>query len=250
MNPFLETEDAWQTFHNNAIAVIAEHVNRELPPNYFAKTETALFIHEPPASDRLAARADEAVTSTESAPQWVAGPTSAGLVEAPLQVEVPGVSTEKRNYLEIYDKRDRQPITVVELLSPSNKKGGSDYDQYLTKRLLLHEYGVHLLEIDLLRMRGRMPMEPTPNADYLVLLHRRGSSTASVWPIKLRQRLPTVPVPLKEEDESIRLDLQQVLHDAYDHYGYTRWLYLDGMTSIKPPLSETDQTWARALMPE
>ena len=249
MNPFLETEDVWQTFHNNAIAIIAEHVSRDLPPTYFAKTESALFIHEPPASDRLAARADVAVTSSASPPLPTAGTASAGLAQAPLQVQVPSVFTEKRNYLEIYDKRGRQPVTVIELLSPSNKKGGSDHDQYLTKRLLLHEHGVHLLEIDFLRMRGRMPMEPTPTAAYLVLLHRRGSSAASVWPIKLREQLPTVPVPLKAEGESIRLDLQQVLHNTYDRYGYDRWLYLDGMTFIKPSLGEDDEIWVRSLMP-
>jgi hypothetical protein len=48
-------------------------------------------------------------------------------------------------------------VTVIELLSPVNKRAGSNRPEYLKKRNALFESHVHLVEIDLLRSLSRMP---------------------------------------------------------------------------------------------
>ena len=70
---------------------------------------------------------------------------------------------ERLSYVEIRDRRDRELVTVVELLSPANKHPGPDREQYLAKRMELLNGPVHLVEIDLLRgaLRCRQPAGPT-----------------------------------------------------------------------------------------
>lgn len=41
---------------------------------------------------------------------------------------------ERQSFLEIRDRAGRKLVTAVELLSPSNKRPGSDRQQYLHKR--------------------------------------------------------------------------------------------------------------------
>ena len=58
---------------------------------------------------------------------------------------------ERQRYLEIRDRRNRELVAVVELLSPVNKKSGPYRAQYLTKRSEILASPAHLVEIDLLR---------------------------------------------------------------------------------------------------
>lgn len=54
-------------------------------------------------------------------------------------------------------------VTVIELLSPTNKQRGSEgYIRYLQKRLDLLNSQANLVEIDLLRGGHPLPMEGHP----------------------------------------------------------------------------------------
>ncbi|MBI3926434.1 MAG: DUF4058 family protein [Armatimonadetes bacterium] len=69
--------------------------------------------------------------------------------------------------------RDGQQVTtVIELLSPWNKrKGGNGRSEYLAKRDSLLASSVHLVELDLLRGGATMPMARTlPQADHYVIV--------------------------------------------------------------------------------
>jgi hypothetical protein len=48
---------------------------------------------------------------------------------------------------------------------------------------------------------------------------------AGFWPIRLRARLPEVPVPLRAPDADARLDLQEIVHRLYDGAGYEDYIY-------------------------
>jgi hypothetical protein len=75
----------------------------------------------------------------------------------------------------------------------------------------------HLVEIDLLRGWEPMPAEDRPEGDYSVLVSRaERRPAAQFWPIRLRDRLPVIPIPLRPADQDARVDLQEVLHLAYD----------------------------------
>src|SRR5439155_6484151 len=67
-------------------------------------------------------------------------------------LEVPFLEPETQGFLEIVESRpERRVITVVEVLSPSNKFAGPGRDVYRRKPRGLAEGGVSMVEIDLLR---------------------------------------------------------------------------------------------------
>ena len=67
-----------------------------------------------------------------------------------------------------------------------------------------------------------------------------------LWPLRLRNPLPTIPVPLRLPDHEARLDLQAILHRAFDAAGYASYLYRH---EPQPRLSADDEAWAKAFLP-
>jgi hypothetical protein len=156
------------------------------------------------------------------------------------------VDVERSSYLEIRDRDTRAIITIVEFLSPSNKSTGPDRDQYLAKRRQVMRARVNLVEIDLLRGGPRMPWQGMPECDYCVVVSRAGRwPRAGLWPIRLRERLPEIPIPLRPEEADARLDLQQLLHRVYDAAGYCYYIYTG---QPEPALSAEDAAWASQLV--
>ncbi len=150
--------------------------------------------------------------------------------------------------MEIRDRRDRDLVTVVELLSPSNKYPGPDREQYLAKRMELLSGTVHLVEIDLLSGGPPLPAADRPDCSYSVLVSRfERRLDAEFWPISLREPLPVIPIPVRAPDSDARLDLQAVLNQIYDDPGYGDYIYGG---APQPRLREEDATWARQFVAE
>jgi hypothetical protein len=112
---------------------------------------------------RLIGRADVEVSDRTPAE---ARTGQVGVLAAPARVELPpAIDVERLSFLEVRDRKSRQVVSVIELLSPSNKAIGSDRDQYVNKRTQLLSSPVHLVEIDLLRGGPRMPFFGLPTCD-------------------------------------------------------------------------------------
>jgi hypothetical protein len=154
---------------------------------------------------------------------------------------------ERQSFVEIRDRKDRELITVVELLSPANKYAGPDREQYLAKRMEVLNGPVHLVEIDLLRGGPPLPTDDRPNCLYSVLVSRAERRPhADFWPIALRERLPVIPVPVRAPEPDAQLDLQAILDRIYDAAGYAYYIY-EGAPS--PRLGAEDVEWARQFLP-
>src|SRR5262249_29253752 len=72
MNPYLEHEDAWHNFHEQFPDAAVAELEPQLGPNYFAKVDEHVYIHEMPEDQRrLWGRADASVglTSREEVPR-------------------------------------------------------------------------------------------------------------------------------------------------------------------------------------
>lgn len=176
------------------------------------------------------------------------GVAGATCVAAPVQLTLPALDTESESWLEIRDRRDRRLVTVMELLSPSNKTPGADRNAYLGKRRQVLASMAHLVEIDLRRGGERPHLPELPPCDCFVLISRYSERpNLGLWPIGLRDRLPTVPIPLAAPDPDVLLDLQAVLDRTYDAAGYGKYVYA---ASPQPPLSPDDAEWARQFVPQ
>jgi hypothetical protein len=250
MNPYLEQDDVWHDFHEKIIPAIAERLVAQVRPKYIVKIDEHIYVHEiepDAAARRFLGRADLSVASAERVSLSTGGRVASSLAEAPVEVRLPADDVERLSFVEIRDRRNRELITVIEVLSPANKRPGADRELYLNKRRELLGGPVHLVEIDLLRAARPLPLLDRPDCVYSILVSRSEERPyARFWPIALRDQLPTFPVPLAATDGDAQVDLQAVLHQVYDASGYEDYIYTG---PPEPSLSPQDQVWADQLIP-
>jgi Protein of unknown function (DUF4058) len=66
-----------------------------------------------------------------------------------------------------------------------------------------------------------MPLVNRARCDDSILVTRAEARPhAGIWPIRLRRRLPVIPIPLLPDDPDARIDLQKILDYVYDPVGY------------------------------
>jgi hypothetical protein len=244
MNPWLEHEDAWHDFHESFVTLARDVLNAQVGENYIVKVDQHIYLHDAPnGTPRFIGRSDVSLAS----PRDPISPTSGATLLAPAHAMFPTEDSEEESFLEIRDRQRRQLVTVIELLSPANKKPGDNRGQYLAKRHRIRQSTAHLVEIDLLRGGLRPPMEEMPKCDYYALVSRyEDRPRAGVWPIQLRDPLPRIPVPLRAPDTDVFLDLQDMLHRIYDAAGFRKYIY---DTPPDPPLGPQDTAWANQFLP-
>lgn len=248
MNPYLEQDDIWHDFHERLLPHLAEVIGAQLAAHYIVKIDEHVYIHEPPAEQRtFLGRGDVLVASRRPLPQQDTA-TAIVSANAPAQVVLPPLDVEGLSFLEIRDRRDRRLITVIVVLSPANKYSGPDREQYLGKRGCLLASSAHVVEIDLLRGGPRMPFATAlPGCAYYVLVSRMEKRPqADFWPIQVRDRLPLIPIPLRQPDPDATLDLQAALHHVYDAARYANYFY-EG--TPQPALGPEDASWAQQFVP-
>ena len=242
MNPYLENPSAWPSVHVYLITTVAQALVPQAPAGYFVAPESEMHIRELSAEERrlTAGRADVAVSTRDDRRRG--GPIAA-VMEAPVYGTFSdAVRFDLDRWVEIRDRQGRV-VTVIEIISPSNKVG--DRVAYENKRHRLIRDGVNLVEIDLVRAGGRLLMHRMPPSDYCVIVARAEERPAAgIWPIGLRDRLPTVPVPLRPPDADLRLDLQAVLDQVYDAGGFAG---LVDLLELVPPLEGDDLAWAESI---
>ena len=246
MNPYLEQSVVWQDFHNTFLIAVREALSPQLRPNYFARVEEHVFIHEYGSDDRRPyGRPD---VSVHAAPGGPVAPDVAGGVAAPAPVLIPPGADEVRSiYLEIRDRSRRQVVTTIEMLSPFDKNSGPDRDVYWNKVRRVLASQCHYVELDLLRGGPRMPWVGLPACAYYALVSRYETRPrADAWPVGLKDPLPVIPIPLKAGEPEPALDLQMILHRVYDAAGYGMSIY---ESDPEPPLEPADAVWAAQLVP-
>jgi hypothetical protein len=248
MNPYIERAEVWQDFHDSFMPFVRDVLAPQVPSTYYVKIEEHVFIHERSAAERRPLGQPDLSVLTTGGGLTAAATATAPRASAPASVLVPsGVDEVRLPYLEIRDRRNRQVVTVIELLSPANKYAGPDRDQYWNKVRRLLGTPTSFVEIDLLRGGPRMPWVGMPACDYYALASRYESRPrVDFWPVLLRERLPEFPIPLRVGEPEPVIDLQAVLHRIYDSARYELSIY-DG--EPEPQLSPEDATWAAGLRP-
>jgi len=187
----------------------------------------------------------------------------AGLAEQ-LKALLPGdvvVSVEERQYLaqapvairerylEIRDLRAHDKVlTVLEVLSPANKRTGPGRAAYLEKRLAILSSDTSLVEFDLLRAGERMPVLDAPQAPgYRVFVSPADTRPdAELYPFTLRDPLPHFGVPVRTASDAVPLDLGAILATAYERGSFAQ--RLDYTSPPAPPLSTQDAIWTETLL--
>jgi hypothetical protein len=219
MDPYLEGS-LWMSVHAQLSAEIARQLAPRLRPRYLALM-TERFVLDTPESVAVATASIYPDVGVAEARPAAASVKGEAVATAPLRLATVMPTPVPHVTVEIRDTANRQLVTAIEVLSPTNKRGDGRAE-YLAKRQRLLLSTAHLMEIDLLRQGQRVPMrDPLPSVPYFVFVSRaENRPLTDVWPIALDQPLPTVPVPLLPGDADVPLNLQQALTNVYDFLGY------------------------------
>jgi Protein of unknown function (DUF4058) len=250
MDPWLENPARWPDFHLRLIATLGDMLMSKVRPRYVVRADERIYMSED-EGEESAILPDLAVLERPGQPPRAPVP---GQRMAPVVVPTVMAIERRERFLTIRvpgAPEDEAVVTVIEILSPTNKRGESAEGRkaYLAKRRSVLMSPAHLVEIDLLRAGQRVPMaRPLPAASYYVIVSREERRPrCDVFPIGQRDRLPVVPFPLKG-DEFVELDLQELLSSVYERAGYD--LDLDYGRDPIPPLDPEEAEWSRAVLRE
>ena len=205
MDPFLEMQE-WDDFHPTFNTVLREFLSPALEPDYLVRVERRVYL------ERAGAEPETMLRET---------------------------------YLVVRDRETMQVVTVIELLSPSNKRrNGDGRREYLTKREEILTSSTHLVELDFLRGGLRLPVVGSlPPGDYHAIISRANRRPrCEVYAWTLRDRLPSIPIPLKLGDDDAVVSLQEVFETVYQRARYDLSVKYDA--ALDPPLNESEQQWA------
>ena len=159
-------------------------------------------------------------------------------------------------FLEIIDRESgNRVVTVVEILSPSNKSPGLNREQYRRKQREICSSDTNLVEIDLNRFGIHtlaFPLEhlkPRGRTGYMTCVRRTTQpGKAEVYPMPLWERLPVVKVRLRPTDAEVPLDLQNLVDQCYRNGAYDGTL--NYAVDPDPPLLGAEREWAEEWLQE
>ncbi|MBW4567111.1 MAG: DUF4058 family protein [Tolypothrix carrinoi HA7290-LM1] len=252
MNPYLEQPIFWSEFHSRLIVAIADALAPKLLPKYYIGVETRTYLDT--ADEELLIGIPDAVVlssiSRQPSDQISSKETTQVAVYArPQQITLPMPVEVKERYLEVRETKTDAVITVIEILSPKNKRKGKGRSIYEQKRHSILGSMSHLVEIDLLRADEPMAMKGVDSiTDYRIVVsqHER-RPIADLYAFTMREAIPEFLLPLKEPQEVTTVNLQSIVSGIYERGGYA--IRIDYQQAVPPPaLSQGDRRWVEELL--
>lgn len=257
MDPYLEEPVIWSGIHATLLGAFIEQLGPAVRPRYLARLEERVFLSDEEDPGYRFRVPDLRVVNAEDGRRAVQGgvAVSGRSIAQPVALSTPDEEVTERS-IHLYDARDRGLVTVIELLSPTNKEPRSaGRTSFLDKRRQIYATEAHWMEIDLLRDGVRTANVPgAGSAAYQTFLSRvvpggglEGETVrkAFVWPMPLRERLPVIGIPLRPGDPDVALDLQHALSLVINRGGYD--LDFDYTRPPPIPLTADDAAWAAGL---
>ena len=275
MNPYVEGFGLWPSFHNRIIVGLGNLLSRQLRPEYRVAIEERVQISAEPGGNGsggdngsgggfrvpdvavltgvgvgASVGADVAVAAAAGGGSDLRFPAPERSADA-IAVRLPKPDLFKERYLEVRRVSNREVVAVIELLSPSNKGGGSGHKAYLDKRAAVLSSLAHLVEIDLLRAGPRMPIiGAVPDTHYRILVAsaHRTEPIADLYAFGIRDAIPEFVLPLAQDAEGIAVNLNAIVNQVYADGSYD--LDIDYAQDPETPLSDDDRGWIDALLRE
>ena len=224
MDPYLERPGLWEEVHTRLIVAMADTLGPQVHPRYRVSVERRTYLAVfTPDEYYFVGKPDLLITSSYGhSPDLASAATAIGVkpqvAELPMPIEV------IERYLEVRDVVTGDVITVIEILSPTNKLTSEGRKQYERKRLTILGSTTHLVEIDLLRAGKPFPFWVQGHdvqSDYRLIVSRAPQRPhADVYLFTVREPIPAMPIPLQPGEAEPILPLNSILHALYDRAGY------------------------------
>ena len=209
MDPYLEDDDLWPTFHHQLVMCLYQ-------------------ILLPGLLDRYRARVTQRHYATEQA-----------LFTSVVREE------HHEDLVEIRLRGDGRLVTLLEVVSPTNKTTTTGREAYLEKRREGRNAHANLVEIDLV-LQGSPTLEYSrtdlPDWDYAVTVTRSTQPERfEIYTATLQKRLPRFRLPLATDDRDTVLDLHTAFTRCYDQSGFAT--KIDYQRDPTAPLGDEDRRW-------
>jgi hypothetical protein len=248
MDPYLEK--SWRDVHQRLVIYISDMLQPRLPGDLRARVEERVFV-EPLFGPIRGIYPDIRVVEHGRRARTSSAAEAGIAVAEPFVMQTHEEASE--GFIEIIDVGSGgRVVTVIEVLSLSNKIPGDGQDKYLQKQRELLQGRVSLVEIDLLRAGKRVlgvPFHEIPlpyRTTYQITAHRGWKPFHfEIYRAPLREPLPTIRVPLRESDPDAVLELQKLVDMCYANGGYDD---IDYRVDPDPPLDPEDAAWADELL--
>jgi Protein of unknown function (DUF4058) len=258
MNPYLEAD--WAETHARLIVYLANYMNRALPDDLRARIDRTVVIDDETPGSRVRPDVHVVVDPlADGGGTAVLAPPPAVTMAQPRVLRFPRLALEAppQRHIEIVETGGSgRVITVIEILSPANKRPGPDRSAYLIKQDRYLVSAASLVEIDLLRS-GMMTVAAPLGAEdlprekrvfYYASVHR------ATWPdefeayvFPLREPLPAFAIPLRESEPDVALSLQPLIDAAHEDARLGAATYA---TLPEGPLPDEEATWVEAQLRE
>jgi hypothetical protein len=213
MDPYLETPQRWAVFQHQFIAGLSDVLQPSIGDRYRLRTGNRFYVNE--------------------------------------QVLFTSILREehREEYTEIRQRPSGRLISVVDLVSPSNRTTTTGRKEYLAKREEFRRQGAHVVELDLV-LQGQsclnLSLENVPEYDYLVSVSRaQHPDRFEVYTAKLQGRLPRFRLPLGSDDRDVVVDLQGIFNRCYDHHFAGKIDYKQDPPVV---LNDDDRKWMQQLL--
>jgi hypothetical protein len=214
MDPYLEDDGLWPTFHHQLITCLHQ---------------TLL----PGLVDRYRARVGQRHYTTEQ-------PLFTSVVR----------EEHHEEFIEIRQRSDGRLITLIDVVSPPNKSTESGRRAYLEKRAEAKASGANLVEIDLL-LQGQPLLEYSrdglPEWDYAVTVTKATHPDRfEIYTVTMQKRLPRFRLPLSGDDRDTVVDMHVMFSRCYDQGSFAS--KIDYQRDPSVALGPEDRRWLADLL--
>jgi hypothetical protein len=255
---------SWRGFHNHFIARLMEALNAHLPHGYVAVNDESLqvlgedregmIVRKKPIPDISVYQQGE--SQTKPGVQVVGTPTWQAVIEKQLEPD------NTIDAVVIYQQGAGhrfwgKAVARIELLSPTNKRGGSNYVDYSRKRREAFLTGVPLIEIDLLHETrspiSELPVYPRQGNAYPYTLaindprHDPEQIKIEVYGFNVDRPFPTIPLPLIGAD-FLAFNCDEAYQQSYILGPWNRIVDYEQLPERFDTYSEADQTRIQARL--
>jgi hypothetical protein len=185
MNPYLEAETLWPLFQQELVTCVYESLLPGLGDRYRAHIAKRRY---------------------------------------PADAAAPAERINEEEYIEIRHRHDGRLVTLIDVVSPTNRTTDGGRRAYRDTRRAGRDAGANLVEIDLV-LQGKPMLDyeraGLPEFDYAVTVKRSTQPERyEVYTTTLQERLPRFRLPLANDDRDTILDLQGVFSRAFTLGGF------------------------------
>lgn len=155
-------------------------------------------------------------------------------------------------YIEVRNRADGKLVTLIEVVSPSNKTTTAGRNAYLERRREAIQQRAGIVEIDLV-LQGKPTLtysrESLQEFDYVVSVSRSTDPNRfEIYTTTLQKKLPKFKVPLAPDDRDAMLDLQPTFARAYELGNFAAQIDYKNPPPADVPLSDSNAAYLDSIL--